>query len=399
MLELSAADARRLALGAQGFADPAPRGRVTARHIHRVLARTNLLQMDSVNVLARAHYLPVFSRIGPYPASLLDEMAYRRRELFEYWAHEASLIPMGYYPLFRWRMDPAGAHHRWVAWAKKKAPVVEAVEREVTDRGPIAASELLERGKRSSPWWGWNDEKTALEWLFKIGRVTAASRRNFERVYDLTERVIPQAVLEAPAPPRNEARKQLMLMAARSLGVATARDIADYFRLFRDPKQRTEPLLLELLEEGSLQQVKVDGWKQAAYLFPGSKAPRTVESCALLAPFDPLVWERARTERLFGFHYRIEIYTPAPKRIYGYYVLPFLMGEQLAGRVDLKADRKASALLVQGAFHEPDHKPGEVADALAGELRRMAAWLGLEHVRASGRGTLARALRGSLKAR
>ena len=367
MERISLATARRIALGAQGFADRRPTGRVDARHLRRVLDRIKLLQLDSVNVLVRSHYLPLFSRLGPYPMELLDDMAYRRRELFECWAHVASLVPVEHYPAIRWRMcAPTGG---------RPLPGVDAVYQEVVERGPLSAAQLTDPGQRRGPWWGWNDGKRALEWLFREGRVTTAARPNFERVYDITERVLPPEVVNRPIPPEHEARKQLLLLGAEAHGIGTDRDLCDYFRL---ALTKTRPVLRELVEEGTLIPVEVEGWKDKAYLHAGARVPRRIDAAALLTPFDPIVWERSRAERLFGFFYRIEIYTPAPKRIYGYYVLPFLLGDRLVARVDLKTDRAGGRLLLRGAFLEPGHDPATVAEALYEQLVSMAKWLGVD---------------------
>ncbi|MGH2686537.1 MAG: winged helix-turn-helix domain-containing protein [Actinomycetota bacterium] len=367
MERISLATARRIALGAQGFADRRPTGRIDARHIRRVLDRIKLLQLDSVNVLVRSHYLPLFSRIGPYPMELLDDMAYRRRELFECWAHVASLVPIEHYPAIRRRMESTMRH--------PPPATLEAVYQEVAERGPLSASQLSDPGERRGPWWGWNDGKRALEWLFREGRVTAAARPNFERVYDLTERVIPPEILALPIPEEAEARRRLLLLGAEAHGIGTDRDLCDYFRL---SLTKSRPVIRELVADGALIPVEVEGWKEKAYLHPAAKVPRRIDRAALLTPFDPIVWERARAERLFGFFYRIEIYTPAPKRIYGYYVLPFLLGDRLVGRVDLKTDRAARRLLLRGAFLEPGHDPATVAEVLHEELISMAKWLGVD---------------------
>jgi uncharacterized protein YcaQ len=393
---LSAAQARRIALAAQGFDRPRPGAPAGPGDLRRTLARLGLLQIDSVNVLVRAHYLPLFSRLGPYDPGLLDRAAYggRRRTLFEYWGHEASLLPVGLHPLFRWRMARAARgqemYGRLARWGQRRAVYLQSVLDEVTARGPLAASELSSGGRGRGSWWGWSDGKAALEWLFWAGRLTTARRRVFERVYDLPERVLPPAVLAAPTPPEEEAQRALLRLAARALGVATERDLRDYFRLdVLDARRR----LAELVEAGALRPVTVEGWEQPAYLHPDARLPRAVEARAVLAPFDPLVWERARTERLFDFHYRISIYTPAHLRTHGYYVLPFLLGDRLVGRVDLKADRSAGVLRVQAAHAEPGTDRVAVARALREELEDMARWLGLPRVHVAGRGTLGPALR------
>ncbi|MGZ4591303.1 MAG: winged helix-turn-helix domain-containing protein [Actinomycetes bacterium] len=397
---LSAAQARRVALAAQGFADPRPSGVPDRRALRRVVGRTGLFQIDSVNVLARAHYLPLFSRVGPYPVELLDRAAYRPpRELFEYWGHEASLLPVEDHPLMRWRMAQADER----AWggmrriATERPDFLADVLAEVRASGPVSAGDVERihggRKRPSGPWWDWSHVKLALEYLFWAGEITTSSRRGFERLYDLPERVLPAAVLAAPTPSREEAQRSLVLRAARSCGVATERDLRDYYRLgVAEAAQR----VAELVEAGDLVPVAVEGWRQRAYLDPQARLPRRVEARALVAPFDPLVWERDRTERLFGFRYRIEIYVPASKRVHGYYVLPFLLGERLVARVDLKADRKggddgAGMLLVRSAWAEPGAPP-ETAAELAAELRDLAGWLGLADVQVEPRGDLAAAL-------
>jgi uncharacterized protein YcaQ len=391
--DLSAAEARRIALAAQGFADRPPTGTVDVRLIRRVLGRIGLLQVDSVNVLVRTQYLPLYARLGPYSAPLLDAMTYQRRELFEYWGHEASLLPMACHPLLRWRMDDGKRGETWgglVSIARDRPDLVERVYQLVVEQGPISAGGADEPESRGGPWWGWTDAKRAFEWLFRTGRLAIGERRNFERFYDLPERVIPAEILNAPTPSVEDAQRQLLRISARAHGVGTANDLADYFRLkVTDTRTR----LAELVEAGELQTVSVEGWTGPAYLDPTIQLPRRVRARALLSPFDSLVWFRDRTERLFNFFLRLEIYTPAPKRVFGYYVLPFLLGEELVGRVDLKADRKNRALLVHGAFAEADQEPGAVAEALGPELQRLAGWLGLESVVVGERGELAGPLR------
>jgi uncharacterized protein len=388
--DISADQARRIALAAQGFADPAPRGRVDRRHARRVLERIGVVQLDAVNVVVRSHEMPLYSRLGPYTRGLLDVLASRERGLFEYWGHEASLLPMEMQPLFRWRMARGETWGGMARVARDRPDFVQAILQEVAERGPIGVSELSEKEPRRGPWWGWGDGKRALEYLFWTGKLTAAGRRNFERLYDLPERVIPAAVLGAPTPAEPDAIRQLLLRAGRACGIGTAGDLADYYRI-RMPDAR--PRLAELAEGGQLVRVHVEGWREPAYLHPEARIPRRAAPTALLSPFDSLVWSRARVERIFGFHYRIEIFVPEPQRVYGYYVLPFMLDGQLVGRVDLKADRRAGVLLVPGAFAEADADRPAVADALARELPRFAEWLGLDAVRVGSRGNLAGALR------
>ncbi len=388
--ELSLAAARRIALAAQGFIDPRPTGTPDRRHLRRVLSRVGLLQIDSVNVVVRSHYLPLFSRLGPYPVSLLNRAAYADHELFEYWGHEASLLPVALHPALRWRM--ARAAEQFATWgqparlARERPDYIAAVLAEVAARGPLGAGELDdERPRRAGPWWDWHDAKIALEWLFWTGQVTTADRRSFERRYDLTERVLPRTVLDAPTPSVADGQRELVRVAGRACGVATEGDLRDYFRLSpADSRAR----VAELVDSGELVSVTVRGWRQQAYLHRDAKLPRWVRARALLSPFDSLVWERSRTERLFGFRFRLEIYTPAPKRVHGYYVLPFLLGDRLVARVDVKADRAVGTLRVLAAYAEKG-APGDTAAELAAELRSLADWLGLDRVEVHDRGDLA----------
>jgi hypothetical protein len=352
--------------------------RVDRRHVTAVLDRVALFQIDSVNVVVRSHYLPAFSRVGPYPRPLLERLAYRDRSLFEYWGHEASLMPVTMQPLFRWRMTRARRGDTWggmARLARERPDFVRAVLGEVAEHGPLSAGELSDPGEKRGPWWGWADGKRALEWLFWCGDVAVAARRGFERVYDLTERVLPPDVLAAPTPDEASAHRELLLRAAAALGVGTAADLADYFRI-KMPLAR--PRLAELVAAGELELVSVEGWRDAAYLHPAASRPRRVAARALLSPFDSLVWFRPRGERLFDFHYRLEIYTPADRRVHGYYVLPFLLGDRIVARVDVKADRNAGRLLVHAAHAEDGNDRGRVATELAAELALLAGWLGLD---------------------
>ncbi|MFU0503223.1 winged helix-turn-helix domain-containing protein [Pseudaminobacter sp. NGMCC 1.201702] len=390
--KLSAATARRVALAAQGFADPRPAALIGRRHLSRVISRIGLLQIDSVSAVVRAHYMPLFSRLGPYPLSVLDDAAMsRKRSLFEYWAHEASYLPVATQPLMRWRMERARNGEEMYGglakWGRARTDYIEDIYRQVVSRGATAASEL-DGQKGAGGWWGWSDAKHAFEWLFWAGRLTTASRRGFERVYDLPERVLPPSILALPTPQPAEAHRELLRIAARAHGIVTAPCLRDYFRLSSaDMKGR----IGELVEAGELLPVRVEGWHRQAYLHAGARIPRKVEARALLAPFDPLVFERSRTEALFGFRYRIEIYTPAQKRQYGYYVLPFLLGDRLVARIDVKADRPMGVLRVLAAYAEP-FAPAHTAEALCEELRLMKDWLGLERIEIVPAGDLGPAL-------
>jgi len=385
--DLSAGQARWIALAAQGLAGARPAGRIDRRHARRVLDRVGLIQIDSVNVLVRSQELPLFARLGPHPRDLLPRMA-ADVEVIEYWCHEASLLPIATWPLMRWRMrTPDGVWKGVYAIGREAPGLVEEVRAFVAEHGPLTVGDLPEQGRRSSSMWGWSQGKRALEYLFWSGAVTARRRpADFARVYELTERVVPPAVLALPAPEEDEAKRELLLIAARSLGVATLQDLCDYHRI---NVPRARPLVAELAEEGRLIPVTVEGWDRPAYLQPDAAIPRAARARALLSPFDSLVWFRPRTERLFGFRYRLEIYVPARKRVHGYYVLPFLLGDRLVARVDLKADRAAGALLVQAAHAEPGAGTPETAGALAAELALMAGWLGLGTVRVARRGDLA----------
>ena len=387
---LPAGLARRIALAAQGFAEPRPTGEVGTRQLRRTVDRLAVVQIDSVNVLSRSHYMPHFSRLGPYPRAALDALSDRRHEVFEYWAHEASFLPVRLQPMLRWRMA-AAEQHAWgnmVRLQREQPSYVAEVLARVREGGPLKASQLLEpRPDRPGSMWNWHAGKIALEWLFFTGALTARARTaGFERVYDLTERVLPAAVVQAPTPDRADAVRELVRTAARALGVATETDLRDYFRL---PVADVPPAIAELVESGELQPVQVDGWGRPAWIDLQARRPRWIRARALLTPFDSLVWERPRVERIFDFRYRLEIYTPAAKRVHGYYVLPFLLGDRLVGRVDLKADRQAGVLRVQAAHAEAGVGTAEVAAELAAELRLMADWMELEQVAVTGAGDLA----------
>ncbi|MCE2494425.1 MAG: YcaQ family DNA glycosylase [Alphaproteobacteria bacterium] len=388
-VSLTRAEARRIALAAQGFTGKKPSGRVDARHYDRLLRHVKLLQLDSVNVAVRAHYMPAFSRLGPYPSEQLDDYAYRKSRLFEGWGHMASLLPMDHYPLLSHRMERARPWPRLEGLIKEQRAYIDSVRDQVAARGPLTVSDLDDGGDRNGPWWGLSRGKIALEWLFHNGSLAATRRGNFTRVYDLADRVIPPGVLNMQALSKTEAQREMLRLAAEAHGVGTLTDLADYYRI-KVPEAR--PRLSELIEEGVLKEVSVEGWPQTAYMNKDARLPRRANATAIVSPFDSLVWYRDRTERLFDFLYRIEIYVPKPKRQYGYYVYPFLHNGELVARVDLKADRSNGVLLVQAAYLEKGRDAGEVAPALASELTSMAEWLGLRHVAAKPSGDLAGAL-------
>lgn len=380
---LSLEHARRIVLAAQGFTSRRPE-RPTAAHLRKTIDQLGLLQIDSVNVLTRAHYLPAFSRIGMFERTLLERDAWgpkRQRHLFEYWAHEASLLPLDLHPLLRWRMARAErgeiGYQGLKRFAGELRPQAEKVLDRIKAEGPLTAAEF-ENGSSKSGWWEWSQTKHALEWLFWAGKITTATRRgSFARVYDLPERVLPSSVLDLPTPDIESAQRALIERSARALGVATAADLRDYFRLKPDEGDHA---IAALAEAGTLVPVRVEGWSQKAWMHRDARLPRRVRSTALLAPFDPLIWERSRAERLFRFRYRIEIYVPQEKRRHGYYVLPFLMDEALVARVDLKSDRQSGVLLAHRVTLEPG-APHETVARLTDELSRMASWLGLEAFR------------------
>jgi uncharacterized protein YcaQ len=389
----------RIALAAQGLSRARRDGRKTRTHLNQVIDRLALLQMDSVNVLARAHYMPLYSRLGAYDPALLEAGAWdrRRRTLFEYWAHEASLLPLTLHPYMRWRMARAerleGIYSGIARIAREKPAFVAGILAEVEKRGPTAAGDLDRANHKGSTWWGWTDTKIALEYLFWSGRITTATRRGFERIYDLSERIIPETIQVIATPSEADAQRHLVGLAARALGIATEPDLRDYFRL--DPAD-SKARVAELVEAKRLIPVTVEGWRQQAYLDADAAIPARVSGRAIVSPFDPLVWERDRTERLFEFRYRIEIYTPAHKREHGYYVLPFLLGDRLAARVDLKAERKTGVLRVAAAHLEADANGERVAPELAEELGVMAEWLALQSIVVDPKGNLAEALRSAL---
>lgn len=407
MSRLTADQARRIATAAQGFAEPGPRGPVTRAHLRRLVERIQVLQLDSVSVAVRAHYAPVFSRLGPYDRAVLDGAAWSHstrapRLLVEYWAHEAALMSVEDWPLLRWRMREY-IHGRWGTETVKNNPrLADEIVAAVAELGPSTAGQIEahisaeprgRKGPANKEMWGRSDTKWVAEALFASGVLTTAHRAGFARHYDLTERVLPADVLARHLDDA-EAVHELTRRASTALGVATEADIRDYFRL---RAEQVKPALASLVKAGDVEPVEVSGWSAPAYLRVGQVIPRTDRGTALLCPFDPLIFFRPRVERLFGFEYRIEIYTPAPKRRYGYYVWPFLLDGKLVGRVDLKADRAAGTLNVIGAFTEPGHEPAHVATALSEELTTMAGWLGLSGVTVGDRGDLVGQLREALR--
>jgi uncharacterized protein YcaQ len=390
---VSPAAARRIALAAQGFGSPRP-AQVGTRQLNLALQRLGVLQIDSVNVFERSHYLPLFARLGAYDKTLLDRLTLRPKAPYlEYWAHVATFIPREDWPLWRWRMrrmrDKYAAPGSWV---DSHPQMVEFVLQELRTHGPLAASDIEhEANVRRGPWWGLSDVKEALEFLFLFGDVVTAGRKGFERVYALPEQILPTALLDAEVP-ADEAQRELVRRAVRAYGVGTAKDIADYYRLY---VATAAHVLEELRDADEVQRVTVDGWKAPAYVAADARIPRRIETAALLSPFDPVVWERDRTERMFGFHYRIEIYTPESKRVYGYYTLPALVDEAIVGRIDLKSDRQAGVLRVQSAWREPG-APAGIEERLVPVLRATAAWQGLADVVVADRGDLARDLAAAL---
>lgn len=397
---LSIGEARRLAIRAQGLDAARPARAVTTRDVRRVIHRLGLLQIDSVSIVAPAHYQVLYSRLGPYDRALLDRLVYRRREFCEHWAHEASILPVEHWALLRHRMEPNERKTKALGAFLAEHPAYAAeVLALVRTRGALVAGEVPEPDGtvgRSEGWWGWTMAKCVLEGLLAHGTLAVAGRRTagFARAYDLAERVIPAEHRERDLS-RAEAQRELVRRAVHALGVGTARDVADYYRL---PVKDTAARLLALEHDGALQRVAVEGWRDPAWFVPGTPIPRQVHGATLLSPFDPLIWFRPRAERLFDFEHRLEIYTPAPRRRWGYYVLPFLLGERVVARVDLKADRGAGTLRVLAAHREPHADVGEVSAALAAELQLLAQWLALGTVRVATRGALARALAAAVRA-
>lgn len=382
----SPAAARRIALAAQGFGRPRP-SEVGTRQLNLALQRLSVLQLDSVNVFERSHYLPLFARLGAYDKTLLDKLTFARRGPYlEYWAHEAAMIPVEDWPLFRFRMQ---FWRDWMAknmpdWFQANSSTLDRIKAELAARGPLPASAFEREAERvRGPWWDWDEIKRGLERLFRVGELVSAGRTNFERVYALPEQVLPTALIDLDVP-IEEAKYQLMKKSAIAHGIGTLNDFADYFRI---KQTQAKDALQRLVDEGEVLPVEVAGWGKQAYLHRDARIPRRIEGAALLSPFDPVVWERDRALRMFGFHYRIEIYTPAPKRIFGYYTLPLLIDDALVGRIDLKNDRQAKVLRVQSAWREE----GATVDVerVVPVLREIAAWQGCETIEVVDRGDLA----------
>ena len=392
---LTLAEARRIALHAQGFQGQSRESKATWPKLARTVDQLHLLQIDSVNVLVRSHYLPLYARVGAYDRAALDKRCFdnAHRHFFECWAHEASLVPLELHPLMRWRMQRArngdGIYVGMDKFGREEKTFLKSTLAFITKNGPTRTSEIPGGGKSAGGWWGWSKGKLAMETLFDQGLITAATRQGFERIYDIPERVIPAAILAKTTPSETEAQHILVGKAGEALGIATEQDLRDYFRL---SPAAFKSALASNIEEGLLQPVKVEGWKPQAYLHRDAKLPIQAGATTLLSPFDPLVWNRDRAERLFNFHYRIELYTPEPKRKFGYYVLPFLHGQTLAGRLCLKADRQTGTLRVNTAHHETGVIAGELRQPLLDELQRMAGWLGLSNVSIANKGNLAKTL-------
>ena len=373
---LSIADARALALAAQGFDTARPKTKATQRHVDALISRLGVIQIDSVNVLVRSQELPLFSRLGNHNRNAIPK-ATEQQKLFEYWGHEAAHLPVEIHPLFRWKMEAArlGKAKHWglTSFYDDNKAFVKRMLKHVEKNGPTTSRELSTRTEKKGTWWDWDEAKVALEYLFLTGQLMSRGRgTDFARIYDTPERVLPEDVLNAPTPSEHDARKQLLVRSAIAQGVATASDLADYYR---QKPTTVKPLITELVEEGELRTVAVDGWTEKAFIHRAAKLPKQLHATALLSPFDSLVWCRPRNERLFNFHYRIEIYTPKEKRKFGYYVLPFMMNGEMVGRVDLKADRANSKLLVHSVHTEKGVKRSTINDALNNELRTMASWL------------------------
>ncbi len=393
--DLSNSEARRIALAAQGFATPRNGKSPTLGDLRRVVDQIGLVQIDTVNVLSRAHYMPFYSRLGPYENQMADDLAYKHRELYEYWGHAATFIPIHLYPVLSHRMTRQ-RRGKWLQQIEDEHPgFLKEVLAEVKENGPLSVGDLEDPGGRTGPWWGLSKGKMALEWHFDSGNVGVNYRKNFTRYYDLPERFVPPEHLNATPLTEDEANREMLLLSAKHHGIGTRADLADYYRI-KMPKAR--PALLELVASGELEEVSVDGWDEPAYKLPATDVPsERIGAHSLVSPFDSLIWYRDRTERMFGMRYRIEIYVPEKKREYGYYVFPFLMDEELVARVDLKADRQKKRLLVQSAHLEERRDALAVSAALSEELATMARWLGLNRVVVGRKGDLVSDLRKAVK--
>jgi hypothetical protein len=400
---LSNREARWLAIDAQGLGRTRPKAPPGKRQLRAAIGAIGQVQLDAINVLERTQFLVLFSRLGAYDVSRLHDLTGPGGELFEYWGHAASLLPMAHHPLFRWRMEqhgPVGDSPTYTArreaFRRANARYIDAVFAEVRERGPLTAAQLTDPRRRNGEWWDRRSlGRVVLEYLFAKGELAGWRGASFERVYDVPERVIPGAVLAHPTPPADDAQRQLLVLAASALGVATAGELANYY-VIRPKVAKTR--VAELVESGELVEVAVEGWKDTGYTIPNARPKRpTREHATLLSPFDSLIWERSRALRLFGFDYRIEVYVPEPDRKYGYFVLPLLLGDELVARFDLKADRKASVLQVRGSYAEPGADPVVVAAAAAGELDVLREWLGLDTISFARRGNLALALGRALR--
>jgi uncharacterized protein len=393
---LSLTEARRIALHAQGFQGQLRDAKPTWGKISKAVDALNLLQIDSVNVLVRSHYLPLYARLGDYDRAALDKRTFdnNNRQFFECWAHEASIVPLKLHPLMRWRMERAkrgdGIYAHMDRFGKDNRSYLKSTIAHIIKSGPIRGADVPGGGKSQGSWWGWSKGKLALETLFDQGLLTTATRLGFERIYDVPERVIPTEILNQPTPTESETFRTLIEKAAIALGMGTETDLRDYFRL---PIAEARKAIAEQVEAGVLRKITVEGWKPKAYLHANSKLPKSAGATALLSPFDPLVWNRDRAERLFNFHYRIELYTPEAKRKFGYYVLPLLHQDQLVGRFCLKADRATSTLKVNASHHEVGVDGKKISTAAMAEIQRMAEWLGLENVTIGKAGNLASWLR------
>jgi len=387
--DLNTLAARRVALDAHGLTNPRPVGRIDRRHLRRVVDQIGLLQIDSVNVVCRSHYLPLFARLGPYDPELLHRLA-RDGELVEGWVHEATFLPAGDHRLFEWRRQDARdlrVRPQTVKWVTDHSDLIAQVLAQIGQRGALSGRDFEGKNAKRGPWWGWGDAKMALEWLFRTGAVGSIRTPQFERKYDLMDRILPAEISSLPEVSRDEAHRVLLCKAAAHLGVATSAELADYHRL-----QTTEARnhVRELADAGELAEVSVDGWSEPGFMTTGWTRKRRDSISTLISPFDPVTWHRNRAERLFDFRYRIEIYTPKPKRVYGYYVLPFVHRSGIRARVDVKHDRKHSTLRVFSAWGEAhDDDPSDTAVALGSELVTLAMFLGASDVDVSNKGDLA----------